>query len=117
MAAKHYIYRNLHNGGKRFSIRYRGKVIDRSCHVYAEDVELSINLKGQLKAIREGQRNVHAYVVANQINVDWFEVPKKAVKITYNPFSGKGFYVKQTGQQITHLKQCWCCNGEMFGVI
>ena len=64
MNAKYYIYRNLRTGG--FSVRHRGLVIDRLNTFVAEDVEFKVNEKGRQQVIKDHQKNVHAFVVADK---------------------------------------------------
>jgi hypothetical protein len=71
-AAKYYIYRNLHTGG--FSIKLRGKVVDRSNSFIANDISFKINEIGRQRVIMERQKNVHAYIVADEYT---FQTTKK----------------------------------------
>jgi len=89
--AKYYIYRNLHTDG--FSIRYRGRVIDRLNRFTALNVTFKVNESGRQRVIKEGRKNVHAFVVAdsykglinNEVDLD------RCVRITYNPYTDKQF--------------------------
>lgn len=89
--AKYYIYRNLHTGG--FSIRYRGRVIDRLNTFSAQTVEFKVNESGRQRVIKEGRKNVHAFVVADRykglINSD-YELDR-LLRIKYNPYTNAQF--------------------------
>lgn len=84
--AKYYIYRNLHTGG--FSVRYRGRVVNRLDKFTAINVKFKVNDSGRKRVIGDGRKNVHAFVVADKykglINSEC-ELDK-LVRITYNPY-------------------------------
>ena len=63
MSAKYYIYRNLHTKG--FSMRYKGKVIQRPFCFRAYNVSFKVNEKGRQRVIKERQKNVHTFIVLN----------------------------------------------------
>jgi hypothetical protein len=92
--AKYYIYRNLHSGG--FSIRFRGVVIDRLHTFTAQGVEFKVNESGRQRVLKEGRKNVHAFVVADRykglINSDYDL--DRLLRIKYNPYTDKQFKCK-----------------------
>lgn len=119
MAAKFYIYRNLHVKG-HFSIRYKGKVIYHCDSMMAENVEFKVNQKGKQKAIEGGVRNVHAFAVCDvapeagiwhkHAGMGWWR------KITYNPFSEAGFYWDDDKTEVKgKVNTVWFVNGEVYG--
>ncbi len=63
MSAKYYIYRNLHKGG--FSVRLRGRVVDYIDEAVCMDVSFKVGLKGRERVLKEGRKNVHAYIVCD----------------------------------------------------
>ena len=89
--AKYYIYRNLHTKG--FSVRYHGRVIDRLNAFTAQNITFKVNESGRQRVIKEGRKNVHAFVVADRykglINSDYNL--DKLLKVTYNPYTDKQF--------------------------
>jgi hypothetical protein len=91
-AAKYYIYRNLHTGG--FSIKLRGRVIDRDNFFLAENVVFKVNEAGRQRVIKDRKKNVHAYSVCDKYtfaaNKDADKVDKLKV-VTYNPYASKHF--------------------------
>jgi len=114
-AAKYYIYRNLHTGG--FSVRYRGKVIDRPFTFTAHGVTLKINEVGRQRAIKERQKNVHAFVVADKYKVEKY--PKLSFddvdtldRVTYNPYKDTHFMCN--GLRIENAKELAFQNGRCF---
>lgn len=95
MAAKYYIYRNL-NRGKVFSIKHRGKVIDRREMIEAFGVEFRVSRTGRERVLREGKRNVHAFAVAEAYGsaIQGGDQPvdtSTMVPVWYNPFKTEQF--------------------------
>ena len=106
MSAKFYAYRNLHTGG--FSIKNKGKVVERPLMFIMTDASFQVSQAGRTRAIDQGQRNVHAFVVAdnfesydfdddrvmsigvNILNNDLF------TEVTYNPFHLDSFVTVDT---------------------
>jgi hypothetical protein len=88
-AAKFYIYRNLHTGG--FSIKLRGRVVDRDNWFIAENVTFKVNEIGRQRVIREKSKNVHAYVVCDKYTFPGKVDVDKLKIITYNPYTNKQF--------------------------
>lgn len=65
MAPKYYIYWNLHK--KKFSVKYKGKVIFHCDSIVAINVQFNVSALGRERVLREQRKNVHAFVVANSI--------------------------------------------------
>lgn len=96
MSAAYYAYRNLRTGG--FSIKNKGKVIERPFMFIMIDAEFRVSQAGRKRAIDQHQRNVHAYVVAD--NFESYDFGDDRVtsigvnifnntlftEVTYNPF-------------------------------
>ena len=93
MSAKYFIYRNLRTGG--FSVRYRGRVIDRVQTAEASGCRFHVSAAGRLQATREGVRNVHAFVVAEHYSRTQC-VPPDTTVVRYNPFKLDTFVVNDT---------------------
>lgn len=91
MAAGLYIYRNLHRG-LCFSIRLRGRVIDRQEHFIARNVRFKVSEAGRLSVVSTRHKVVHAFVVAES-----YELTKTdALGLTgvrYNPYLTSTFQV------------------------
>ncbi len=84
-----YIYRNLHRGAM-FSIREHGIVVDRLEDLVAYNCVFKVNEKGRQRALREKQKNVHAFVVAASFLP--YRVDTSVLKaITYNPYLADTF--------------------------
>lgn len=91
MTAKFFIYRNLQHGNA-FSVRQRGRVIDRLEDFVAHDITFKIARSGQAKAFTEQCRNVHAFVCAKSytpIKIDVLGL----TQVSYNPFRASTFQV------------------------
>lgn len=114
-AAKYYIYKNLRTGG--FSIRYRGKVIDRLYTFSAIGVEFKINELGRQRVIKERQKNVHAFVVADKYIAKNYPILKGDLldnkgRVTYNPYTAAHFVCD--GKRIDKAKKVVFQNGLCF---
>ena len=84
-----YIYRNLHRGAM-FSIREHGIVVDRLENFVAYNCTFKVNAKGRERVLALRQKNVHAFVVAN--NFLPYIVDTTVLKvITYNPYLANTF--------------------------
>ena len=110
--AKFYIYRNLHTGG--FSVKYRGKVVDRLFTITAEGVTFKVNQLGRMRVIREKRKNVHAYVVCDKYYpyVYGTEEVDKLGRISYNPYKLGDFTVD--GKVITSAEKVLLQNGVCY---
>lgn len=112
MIAKYYIYRNLRTKG--FSVRYKGKVIDRLFTIEAEGITFKVNEKGRQKVIADCQKNVHAFVVADKYTskkypaLTFAEIDRLR-RITYNPYKDAQF--KCDGGKINTAKKVVFQNG------
>jgi len=112
MQAKFYIYRNLRTKDA-FSVRYQGKVVARHTLALARNVRFSVSETGRQRVLRERQKNVHAYVVADEVIPYDEPVGTRLLRrITYNPYTGPSFMVD--GEPITQAKavlfeggSCW----------
>ncbi len=99
--AKYYIYRNLRTG--TWSVRHRGKVIahlDKLATV--GPVHFKVSQSGRNRVLEEGRKNVHAYVVAEQL----VELPLKIrvynqEEVYYNPYELDTFTKKVSGKHLT----------------
>lgn len=90
--ANFYVYRNLRTKG--FSVRYRGKVIDRVQEAVLLGVKFVVNEKGRQRVIAEKAKNVHAFAVAKHVlkaDIQIYEKPLS--EVTYNPYKNNHFMV------------------------
>ncbi len=94
MKAKFYTYRNLHKGG--FSTKQRGIVCSRFQIAVVRNAQFSVSSASRLRAVDEGRRNVHAFVVsveAPEVRQHWFQPSFELVEVKYNPFKAATFTV------------------------
>ena len=111
-AAKYYIYRNLRTGG--FSVRYRGRVIDRLYTFSAIGVEFKVSELGRQRVIKECQKNVHAFVVADKYKAKKYPAIKvdNLEQVTYNPYTAAHFVCN--GIKIGIAEELIFQNGKCF---
>lgn len=111
MDAKYYAYRNLRTGG--FSIKHKGIVIERPDVFVMTNVSFNVSQAGRDRAIKEKQRNVHAYLVSDNYEVFDFGDDRYVsigchilnndmfTEVTYNPFHLKTFVTKDNKIPVT----------------
>ena len=94
------VYRNLKHGLRAlplYSIRYKGKVICRSRRVLLSNVTFKVSEAGRQRVIKEGRKNVHAFVVGYLVGTEGvYGIDKNTkkdlpVKVTYNPYLSPAF--------------------------
>ena len=112
MTAKYFAYRNLRTGG--FSIKQRGRVVERPFIFVMSDVEFKVSEVGRQRVLDQQQRNVHAYVVGD--NYESFEDddirtislginvndPKLFMEVTYNPYHLDSFVLAKDNRPIKY---------------
>lgn len=121
---KCFVYRNLHKSGYTYSIKalegeYKGRVVAYSSSILIEDARLVINETGRQRVLQSGQKNVHAGIVGNVIQVYGIErrlpsdlqdgpayvsitTPHKEIK--YNPYKAATFCDVKTNEPIHEAK-------------
>jgi hypothetical protein len=91
--AAYYIYRNLRLPGA-FSVRHLGKVVARHSLMAATNVKFQVSQSGRMRVLRERQKNVHAYVVAQGFSPYAEPVGTSLLqRISYNPYKQDCFTV------------------------
>lgn len=93
------VYYNLHR--HTFSIQHyidgKGwRVRDYADEVSLRDVTFHVSEAGRQRVIREGRKNVHAYVIGTLTDA----LPACEVDVTYNPYKYKGFVDAVTLQPV-----------------
>ena len=106
MTALYYSYRNLRTGG--FSIKQGGIVQERPFIFVMTNAQFKVSEAGRQRAIKNQQRNVHAYVVAdNYESYDFNDERAMSIgvnvlnnklftEVTYNPFYLDSFVTADT---------------------
>lgn len=92
--AKVRVYRNLTRGV--FSVLYQGRVIAHRERIVLERVSFVVQPGGKRRAQRTKVRNVHAFVCGYIAQAD----VSAEIPVTYNPFLSKGFYNRNSGQEV-----------------
>lgn len=91
MAAKFFVYRNLHRG-LAFSVRFRGRVVDRLENFIATDVEFRVSEAGRQTVLTRKRKEVHAFVVCSAYHPTQME-PSGLTGVRYNPYTMSTFQV------------------------
>lgn len=86
------VYKNLNNG--MMSIQQNGKVVCHTDYVTLRDVFFKVNETSRQRAIRDKQRNVHAFACGLVVNFDAQATTTDGNDISYNPFKKPYFYHK-----------------------
>lgn len=110
MTALNYIYRNLHKANA-FSVRHRGRVVDRLVHFVAHNVRFKVNEAGRLRVIAERHKNVHAFVCAES----YAPTDRSALgltRVSYNPYRGPTFTID--GEPIHEAQSVLFVNGQCY---
>jgi hypothetical protein len=69
-----------------------GKVVAHVNEIHLKDVEFRVRENGRQKVLREGKKNVHAFVIGTVI-----EQPENndfPFEVTYNPYKNKSFMME-----------------------
>lgn len=92
------VYRNLMRKGKVYSIRQNGKVVAHTTEIILENCNFHVGWSSKARVMKTKQRNVHAYI-KGKIVVNKPVLLRKGTKVTYNPYTPKGFTIPN-GKQI-----------------
>ena len=97
------VYYNLHK--KKFSVRHNGKVIAHRLAVVIENPEFVVRQKGRERVLREGRKNVHAFVRGNYECLDTMlehtNNNQSRSELTYNPYKYDSFVYKDSERPIS----------------
>ena len=96
------VYYNLHKSV--FSVRHKGRVIAHMDNVVIDNPKYVVRKAGREKVLREGKKNVHAFVRGELrednivgMNITMFDV-------TYNPYKFASFVNKSNEEPIYESK-------------
>ena len=86
------VYWNLHK--RLFSVRAlegenKGRVIDHAYSVKLEQASFVVQPAGRERGLREGKKNVHAFVRGRL--APYIEGPRRSFPVTYNPYKYDSF--------------------------
>lgn len=83
------VYWNLHRHCYSIQDASTRLVIDYSDSLVLADVTFKVSEAGRQRVLREGRKNVHAFVVGTVISE--YENPAQWWKVSYNPYKGRDF--------------------------
>lgn len=110
------VYRNLNGGDLSIMNMKTRLVVAHAEWVTLESVEFVVSPSGKKRALETGQRNVHAFVQGQVVNIggltpykgrefrwneSFFFGSENPERVKYDPFSEKGFYLVDTGEEVT----------------
>ncbi len=105
------VYRNLNNGS--LSIKQNGLVVGHADIIALSEVKFIVNQKGRERVLREGRKNVHAFVegyfVPSSIDIQMED------SVCYNPYNMDSFifaFSNRTVSEADYFKAY--SNGKMF---
>ena len=106
--ARYYIYWNLHKDC--YSVRYKGRVFAHYNSIVAEGVTFKVSERGRQRVLRDKRKNVHAFVVAQQIFPQaTLDNHTNFYRVKYNPYKYTGF-VDDNEKIITRANTVWLTN-------
>ena len=93
------VYYNLHRKCLSVQDYATRRVIAHTGSILLADVTLSVSAAGRARVLREGHKNVHAYVVGTVIET----MPRGTteVTVTYNPYKYTSFVNRETEAPVT----------------
>ena len=95
------VYWNLHK--KLFSVRAlegenKGRVIEHAYKVKLEEASFVVQPAGRERVLREGKKNVHAFVRGRL--APYIEGPRRSYPVTYNPYKYDSFVQPETEKPV-----------------
>lgn len=115
------VYRNLRR--KTYSIQQRNaegqfRVAGHRTALYLRDATFKVREAGRQRVIREGVKNVHAFICGEYggstlTEADFLE-EQGWVKLTYNPFKYGHFVVAGTGLAVLGAQQVCLLSGGVY---
>ena len=112
------IYWNLHR--HKWSIRHKGKVVGHADNVVCADCKFVVGRAGRARVLREGRKNVHAFVRGRLIGTDvkWLKVEENLPEwqaVRYNPYKW-GTFVTGADQPVYASKYVVLGQKKLFGL-
>lgn len=104
------VYKNLHNG--LFSVMQDNLVVAHVESFTMRNVVFKVNQAGREKVIKEGKKNVHAFVTGMLISVNSEPLFGVDQRITYNPYKQGYFYYSEYEDEMVQLDEMDCVHGD-----
>lgn len=89
------VYYNLHK--HCLSVKHRGRVLTYAGEITLRDAKFAVQESGRQRTIKEGRKNVHAFVRGHLVSYEFTSLPFVA---TYNPFKYTSFVDKETEEKL-----------------
>jgi ligand-binding sensor domain-containing protein len=87
------VYRNLNNG--KLSVMQNGLVVAHADSITLLAADFQVNRKARARVLKEGRKNVHAFVVGYYAN-NLFFGQGSVYDVSYNPYRFPYFYDKES---------------------
>lgn len=84
------VYRNLRN--KCWSVQLAGRVVAHTQHLELKDVSFVVYESGYRRFLREGRKNVHAFICGELVSINNSELTNHGMDVRYNPQVAKLFF-------------------------
>lgn len=94
------VYRNLHKGSPKYSVRQNGVVVAHTNSVFLKDCQFVVNEKGRQWTLKNKHKTVHAYVKGFLSD----RVGRLNVKVAYRPESYGAFFYN-TGNMVNFIHE------------
>lgn len=115
MTAEHHgaavrVYRNLNL--HTYSVQIDRRVAGYADHLIIYRPEFKVSQAGRARVLREGRKNVHAYIVGTLESANWWDVdlrmdsaPGLIERVTYDPRTAGCFFSVRTGEPVTQASR------------
>lgn len=111
------VYKNLNNG--MYSVKQSGLVVAHAERLCLKDFECVINESGRKRAVRTGERNVHAFIKGKYTTSGMGTSAERndlPAVIRYNPFKNKTFICDNITDKSIEVKSGMFCIFDKEGV-
>ena len=97
------VYFNLHKNLYSVVCTKTMRVIAHTNKICLENVKFSVGEKSRQRVIREGRKNVHAFVYGN-VTDSFKDVDSDSKLVTYNPYKYDSFIIKTSEKPVYEAK-------------
>ncbi len=104
------VYYNLHL--HCYSIKKGNVIVAHAPFVYLNGVTTKVNEKGRQRVIREGRKNVHAYIMGN-FTFQSFDT-EQFNKMIYNPYVYSSFVDGDTKEKVEKANKTLCIDKKAY---
>ena len=93
------VYRNLHKNCWSVRNPSTGKVIYHADYIGIKNAKLVVRPGGRAKVLREGRKNVHAFVRGEEMILQ-VKIQPVTNQISYNPYKNESFILTDTNTPV-----------------